>query len=80
MAEPLPSKQKMRVRFSLPAAIVARYNKEINEIIRTTQIAEKLSKQGLTVAGGTPDLLGDFIAQDIVKWQKVVREAGIASE
>lgn len=61
-------------------AIVARYNKEINEIIRTTQIAAKLSKQGLTVAGGTPDLLGDFIAQDIVKWQKVVREAGIASE
>jgi tripartite-type tricarboxylate transporter receptor subunit TctC len=63
-----------------PADIVGRYNKEINEIIRTPQIAEKLAKQGLTVVGGTPEHLGDFVAQDMVRWQKVVREAGIGVE
>ena len=52
----------------------------INEIIRVPQIAEKLAKQGLTVVGVPPERLGDFIAQDIPKWQKVVRDAGIVAE
>ena len=60
-----------------PAAI-GRYNKEINEIIRAPQISAKLAKQGLTIVGGTPERLSEFIAQDIVKWQKVVRDARIA--
>jgi tripartite-type tricarboxylate transporter receptor subunit TctC len=63
-----------------PLAIVERYNKEFNDILRMPQIAEKLSMQGLTVVGGTPERLGKFIAQDIVRWQKVVTEAGIARE
>ena len=63
-----------------PLAIVERYNKEFNDILRVPQIAEKLSIQGLTVVGGTPERLGKFIAQDIVRWQKVVTEAGIARE
>ena len=42
--------------------------------------AAKLARQGLTVVGGTPERLGDFIAQDMVRWQKVVREAGIGVE
>src|SRR5262245_33151404 len=62
------------------AAIVWRYNKEINEIIGVPQIAERLAKQGLTVVGGTPERLGDFVAQDMARWQKAVREAGIAVE
>jgi tripartite-type tricarboxylate transporter receptor subunit TctC len=60
--------------------IVGRFNKGINEIIRAPLVGEKLAKQGLTVVGGAPERLGDFIAQDSVKWQKVVREAGIAPE
>jgi tripartite-type tricarboxylate transporter receptor subunit TctC len=63
-----------------PLAIVERYNKEFNNILRVPQIAEKLSIQGLTVVGGTPERLGKFIAQDIVRWQKVVTEAGITRE
>jgi tripartite-type tricarboxylate transporter receptor subunit TctC len=61
-------------------ATVARYNKEINEVLRVPQVAEKLTKQGLTVVGGPPERLSEFIAQDIGKWQKVVREAGIVPE
>jgi tripartite-type tricarboxylate transporter receptor subunit TctC len=61
-------------------ATVARYNNEINEVLRVPQVAEKLTKQGLTVVGGPPERLSEFIAQDISKWQKVVREAGIVPE
>jgi len=63
-----------------PPAIVERYNKEINGILRTPQIVEKLANQGLTVVGGTPELLGEFIAQDIAKWQKLIEEAHISAE
>jgi tripartite-type tricarboxylate transporter receptor subunit TctC len=63
-----------------PTTIVARYNKEFNEIISAKQIAEKLAKQGLIVVGGAPDQLAEFVAQDIPKWQRVVKEAGIIAE
>jgi tripartite-type tricarboxylate transporter receptor subunit TctC len=63
-----------------PTTIVARYNKEISEIIGAPQIGEKLAKQGLTVVGGTPDQLAEFIAQDILKWQRVIKKAGIIAE
>jgi tripartite-type tricarboxylate transporter receptor subunit TctC len=63
-----------------PSEIVQRYNQEINEVLRMPQIVEKLGKQGLSVVGGLPERLGAFVAQDIVKWQHVIREAGITAE
>jgi len=63
-----------------PADIVTRYNTTIDEILRAPQVVEKLAKQGLTVVGGSPDRLAEFVAKDIIKWQKVVKEAGIADE
>jgi len=63
-----------------PTAIIVRYNKEINEIIANPQIAERLAKQGLTVLGGTSERLAEFIAEDMLKWQHVVKEAGILAE
>jgi tripartite-type tricarboxylate transporter receptor subunit TctC len=63
-----------------PRESVARYNKEINDILRVPTIAEKLRKQGLTIVGGTPEQLGEFIADDIVKWRKVITEASITAE
>jgi tripartite-type tricarboxylate transporter receptor subunit TctC len=63
-----------------PPGIVGRYNAVINEILRTPAVIEKLAKQGLTVAGGPPERLAEFLAADIPKWQKVVKEAGISAD
>jgi tripartite-type tricarboxylate transporter receptor subunit TctC len=63
-----------------PPDIVARYNTTINEILKTPAVIEKLAKQGLAVGGGTPERLAQFLAADIAKWQKVVKEAGISAE
>jgi tripartite-type tricarboxylate transporter receptor subunit TctC len=60
--------------------IVARYNKEINEILRMPAIVDKLAKQGLTVVGGTPEQFASFIAKETAKWQAVVKEAGIETQ
>jgi tripartite-type tricarboxylate transporter receptor subunit TctC len=63
-----------------PRDIVDRYNATINDILRAPQVVEKLAKQGLSTGGGSPERFRDFIANDIVKWQKVVKEAGIVAD
>jgi len=61
-----------------PPDIVARYNATLNEILRSPQVIEKLAKQGLVTAGGTPAAFGAFIKGERDKWDKVITEAGIA--
>jgi tripartite-type tricarboxylate transporter receptor subunit TctC len=60
--------------------VVMRYNAVVNEILRQPQTVEALGKQGLTLAGGTPEQFAQFIAADAAKWQKVVKEAGITAQ
>ena len=63
-----------------PPEAVARFNGNINEIIRSPQMVATLAKQGLDVAGGGPEVLRDLIAKDFAKWQKVIAQAGIKAE
>ena len=63
-----------------PADVVNRYNTTVNEILKSPEVIEKLGKQGLKPVGGTPAQFADFVAKDIVKWQGVVKEAGISAE
>lgn len=63
-----------------PPEIVARYNAAVNEILRSPQIVETLTKQGITIVGGTPERFGEFIANDMAKWLKVVKAAGIVAD
>jgi tripartite-type tricarboxylate transporter receptor subunit TctC len=60
--------------------VVMRYNAVVNEILHQPQTVEALGKQGLTLAGGTPEQFAQFIAADAAKWQKVVKEAGITAQ
>jgi tripartite-type tricarboxylate transporter receptor subunit TctC len=63
-----------------PADVVARYNAAINAFLRSTAVAGTLAKQGLITAGGAPAVLRELIAHDMVKWQKVIEQAGITAE
>jgi tripartite-type tricarboxylate transporter receptor subunit TctC len=63
-----------------PADVVARYNAAINAYLRSPAVAGTLAKQGLITAGGAPAVLRELIAHDMVKWQKVIEQAGITAE
>lgn len=63
-----------------PADVVSRYNAAINAYLRSPAVAGTLAKQGLITAGGSPSVLGELIAHDMVKWQKVIERAGITAE
>ena len=58
-------------RARVPADIVARLNREINAILRTPDVREKLAAQGADVAGSTPEEFAAILRRDLQKWAKV---------
>jgi tripartite-type tricarboxylate transporter receptor subunit TctC len=63
-----------------PPAIVARLNREINELLNKDSVKSALAAQGLDVEPGPPEALADRIRADIDKWRKVIVQAGIKAE
>ena len=63
-----------------PVATVERYNGVLNDILRTPRIADTLKVQGFVAVGGSAREFAELIAKDLVKWRKVVRDAGISPE
>jgi tripartite-type tricarboxylate transporter receptor subunit TctC len=63
-----------------PAAIVKRLNAEILSSMKEPETRERLLAQGAEPLPGTPDDLRKYLAGEIEKWGKVIREAGIKAE
>lgn len=61
-----------------PAEIVARLNAEVVRIVRDPTLLERLSADGVTGTGSTPQELAAYIRSESAKWSKVVRDAGIS--
>ena len=63
-----------------PPAIVAALNRIATEAMRDPTVKQKLASQGAELVGYTPDHFRGFITDEIAKWAKVIRDAGIATE
>ena len=61
----------------LPKNLVARWNKEVNGVLRLPDVKERMGADGVDPAGGTPEQLRAALQRDIAKWQNVVKAAGI---
>jgi tripartite-type tricarboxylate transporter receptor subunit TctC len=61
----------------LPKGLVARWNKEINGVLKLSDVRERLLGDGVEPAGGSPERFREVLNRDIAKWQKVVAVAGI---
>jgi len=59
-----------------PSAIVNRLNAEITKIVSRADVRVDWEKQGAIPMVMTPDAFGRFLADDIVKWDRVVRISG----
>jgi tripartite-type tricarboxylate transporter receptor subunit TctC len=60
-----------------PPAIIARLNQATVEALRDPGVKEKLSSQGLTLVGDTPEQFTAYIRAEIEKWAKVAMAAGL---
>ena len=63
-----------------PAEVVSKINAELNALLRLPDVREALAKQGVTLAGGTPERLQQLVVQDIARWKKLVASAQIKTE
>jgi tripartite-type tricarboxylate transporter receptor subunit TctC len=59
-----------------PQPIIDKLSAEVDRILKKPEVAERFAKLGATPVGGTPRQLGDFIAAETRKWQKVVKDSG----
>jgi tripartite-type tricarboxylate transporter receptor subunit TctC len=63
-----------------PPAIVAALNRITTEAMRDPAVKEKLASQGTELVGDTPEHFRDFIAAEMVRWAKVIKDAGVTTE
>jgi tripartite-type tricarboxylate transporter receptor subunit TctC len=61
-----------------PAAIVAKINADVNEVLRLKEVQDKL--QGAEIIGGTPAEFGAFMAQETATWGKLIRALDLKAE
>lgn len=60
-----------------PPEIIAKLNTELNRILRSPEMRERLFAMGAEVAPSTPMELDDYVRKELVKWDKVVKDVGI---
>lgn len=63
-----------------PKAVIDRLHKEIVVALHSPEIERRLLADGSEVGGGSPEAFGAYIASEIAKWTRVVKEAGIKVE
>ena len=63
-----------------PSDIVARLNSELRKIVDNPEIKARLATLGFEAFSSTPAELGEFVKVQLVKWTKMIRDAGIEPE
>jgi tripartite-type tricarboxylate transporter receptor subunit TctC len=63
-----------------PAAIVSRLNREIVAALNSGEMKERLANQGLEALGGTPQQYAVHLRQELAKYGRLVKAAGIRIE
>jgi tripartite-type tricarboxylate transporter receptor subunit TctC len=64
----------------LPPVITQKLNEEINKILATPDLREKLSGEALDTMPMSPTQFGDYMAAEIAHWTRVARQSKIEVE
>ena len=60
-----------------PRDIVIKLNTEINKLMSTAETRKAMYDAGVEVSTSTPEAMTDYMALELVRWGKVVKEIGI---
>jgi tripartite-type tricarboxylate transporter receptor subunit TctC len=61
-----------------PADVVKKLNEAVNGFLKTDKAKDLFGKLGVQAAGGTPADLKKFVADEIAKWEPIVKAANIS--
>jgi len=60
-----------------PKDIVAKLNKEFDDILHEPETSKTLIEMGVDITGGPPERMAQQIESDTTRWGKVIKDAGI---
>ena len=63
-----------------PPALVERINRDIVRALQAPDLRARLESLGAEISTGTPREFAEYIAREIPKWEKVVRDSGARAE
>lgn len=63
-----------------PRPVIEKLNRELNAVLTDPAIVERLAQLGIVATPGTPEALAKQISDDLDKYGKVVKSAGIKAE
>ncbi len=63
-----------------PTALVRRFNEELNTALKSPDVIERLRKAYAFAEGGSPEDFTKFLAEEGVRWTKLVKDANIKPE
>ena len=68
--------QGVVVPAATPKEIVARLNAEVNKALQNADLRARLAAGGSEPLGGTPEQYAAYIRSELLRWTKVVKDAG----
>lgn len=63
-----------------PSAVVARLNAEIDRLLKTDDVRQRLAHLGVEPGGGTPEQFSAYLRAEIGKWARLVKATGLRAE
>jgi tripartite-type tricarboxylate transporter receptor subunit TctC len=60
-----------------PREIVSKLAEEINGILKSEEVRRVYAQAGLEPGGGTPEQMGQIFLNDVKKWARVAKAAGV---
>ena len=63
-----------------PPAIISKLSAEVQKIVQSAEMKQRLEQLGIEPVGSTPEEAGRFLQAEVEKWAKVITTAGVKPE
>jgi len=60
-----------------PRPVIQFLNQKTNRVLAMPDVIDAFAKNGLDAEGSTPEAFGKFMQEDALRWEKLVKQAGI---
>jgi tripartite-type tricarboxylate transporter receptor subunit TctC len=64
----------------MPRPLVQQINADLQKAVSSPETAKRLNDAGIELAPGSADQFSSFVKAEVVKWAKVIKEAGISAD